>query len=295
MPNTPQPLMLGAPVIFRDRWQGRLAAMDVDTNWEVLNVVIQRGVLRWSSEVKLPLSAATGWADDHITFDCTSRQAFGREIPPIAALAPRLSKATTVNLPRAVLSGLMVAVASRRASEIIVLQGPGLRKQTRIAVGSVIIQGDSLRITASSEDLPPYRTDSELAASVLSALSLDGSLGADDRRVLSVEAVNGTVRLSGNVRTGDTKKRIERIARSVPGAESVESRLVDDPDLELGIGRALDQSGLLNGANIYVRSRLGEVTISGYVRASRTEFEIVRVISAMAGPCRVKSVLELKP
>src|SRR4030067_487890 len=36
-------LRLGCPVRFRDRWQGRLAAFEIDEDWLVLNVVVSPG------------------------------------------------------------------------------------------------------------------------------------------------------------------------------------------------------------------------------------------------------------
>jgi hypothetical protein len=50
-------LRLGCPVRFRDRWQGRLAALEIDDQWLVLNLVLSRGIFR-RTEVKLPSSAA---------------------------------------------------------------------------------------------------------------------------------------------------------------------------------------------------------------------------------------------
>ena len=44
-------IRLGSPAKFRERWQGRVSAIEVDEAWEVLNVVVTRGILRWQQEV----------------------------------------------------------------------------------------------------------------------------------------------------------------------------------------------------------------------------------------------------
>src|SRR3989304_399938 len=89
-------LRLGCPVRFRDRWQGRLAAFEIDEDWLVLNVVISRGLLR-PVEVRLPFSIADAWDEAALSLDCTSDQAFGRELPPVAAPAMPLSAHTPVS------------------------------------------------------------------------------------------------------------------------------------------------------------------------------------------------------
>jgi hypothetical protein len=50
-------LRLGCPVRFQDRWQGRLAALEVDDQWLILHLALSRGTFR-RIEVNLSSSAA---------------------------------------------------------------------------------------------------------------------------------------------------------------------------------------------------------------------------------------------
>src|SRR3990170_5409379 len=111
-----QPLLrLGCPVRFRDRWQGRLAAFEIDEDWLVLNVVVSRGLFR-PVEVRLPFAIAAAWDDGALSLDCASGQAFGRELPPVAAPAMPVSARTPVSAAEVRLAGALVERESRRGS-----------------------------------------------------------------------------------------------------------------------------------------------------------------------------------
>src|SRR3972149_10334814 len=104
MQSTRPPPRLGCPVRFRDRWQGRLVAFEIDEGWLVLNVVVSRGLFRLV-EVRLPFAIADLWDDGALSLDCTSDQAFGREVPPLAAPAMPISARTPVSAAGAWLAG----------------------------------------------------------------------------------------------------------------------------------------------------------------------------------------------
>src|SRR5437899_8012075 len=102
------PLFLGCPVRFQERWSGRLAGLEVTEDWEVLNVTIERGLVR-KSNVRLPLSAATSWSAEYLAFDGTSSEAaFAREVPPVAAPARPISAETPVAMTGVRLAGVII-------------------------------------------------------------------------------------------------------------------------------------------------------------------------------------------
>src|SRR3972149_11093286 len=105
-------LRLGCPVRFRDRWQGRLAAFEIDEDWLVLNVVVSRGLFR-PVEVRLPFSIAAAWDGAALSLDGTSDQAFGRELPPVAAPAMPIAARTPVSAAEARLAGALVGRGAR--------------------------------------------------------------------------------------------------------------------------------------------------------------------------------------
>src|SRR3989304_7780430 len=107
------PLRLGSRVRFRDHWTGSLFAREVDDEWAVLNVLVKRGVIR-AQTVKLPFSAATDWSGEAVSFDCTSGQAFRREVPPVGAPARTLWAKTVLSAPGVRLGGGLLDRAARR-------------------------------------------------------------------------------------------------------------------------------------------------------------------------------------
>lgn len=289
LPARSAPLILGVPVQFRDRWQGRLTAIEVDETWEVLNLVVRGGLLRWSSAVKLPFSASTGWSDHHVAFDCTSRQAFAREVPPIAAPARPLSKDTPLSLPGAALAGLLVERSSRRAGQVIITASAVRR--SRVPVADVSFEGKVMRIAAQAENLAPYLTDEEIALRVRHILARDGILTGEERGSVIADVSSGVVTLSGNVRTKRVRERIEALAAAMDGASGVRNQVVDDIELELAIGQALSRSGLQRRAEVYARSMLGEVTLFGSAASAATVDDVVRVVSAVPGVRTVRSLI----
>lgn len=290
MANRSAALKFGARVRFQDRWEGTVAAIEVDESWEVINLLVGRGVLRWKSSVKLPFTIALDWSDDYISLDCTSRAAFAREIPPVAAPARPISAQTPVRLPQAMLAGIFVS--DNIANALLINQGSGVKRQLKIAAETAVFEGKTLRMLEQFESLPSYHGDDEIRGAVRRALAGDGQLLADDRKALMIEVSSGEVRLKGNVRTKAAKERATQVSRGVEGVTTVENEIVDDAEIELAIGQTLDRSGLQPSARVFARSSLGVVTLYGYPASDRTAFEVIRAVSKLSGIQRLISRLE---
>jgi len=284
-------LRLASPVQFRDRWQGKVAAIEVDEEWEVLNLIVKRGALRWSASVKLPFSAATHWSDGRVTFDCTSRQAFAREVPPVAAPARPLSRQTPLSAAGATLDGLLVEPGGRRlATDIIIRHG---RDKNRVPVEEVSFQGRVLHVTSHGENLQIHLTDHEIAIRAREALALTRVLTGEERRTVSMGVSSGVVTVRGNVLTKNTKQGLEQAMSGLAQVATIRIEVVDDLDLELAVGRALDRAGLTRVARVYARSSLGDVTLYGEAPSPRTAEDIVRAVSALPGVHSARSLLQL--
>jgi len=275
-------LRLGCPVRFRDRWQGRLTAFEVDEDWLVLNVVVSRGLFR-PVEVRLPFSIADAWDDGALSLDCTSDQAFGRELPPVAAPAMPLSARTPVSAPEARLAGALVDRSSRRVSRLIVTAGLLTRDARAADATHVTLEGGVARLVAQMDALPLYRPDPELLQAVRDAIALHPHLTSDERRAVSVDVVDGVVSLAGNVRSPQAVASVRQAAASVPGVSEVRSAVADDRALETAVGRALDAAGMFRHGRLYVRAALGEVTLEGYISAAGRAAEIVKAAAAVPG------------
>ena len=287
-------LRLGSPVRFRDRWQGRLVWFEVDESWLVLNVVASRGIFR-ATEVKLPFSIATAWEDGALSLDCTSDEAFGREVAPVAAPAMPLSARTPVSAANVRLAGALVDRVSRRVSRLVLGAGR-LAAETRAAgVGEVTLERGAVHLHVQPGALPVYRADAELLQAVRDAFATQPHLTADDRRALSVEVADGVAWLSGNVRTPLAAAAARTAAAAVPGVGEVRSTIVDDRALETAVGRALDAAGMFRHGRLYVRAALGEVTLEGYISAAGPARDIVKAAAAVPGVRSVADGMEVAP
>lgn len=294
MQRTRPALRLGCHVRFRDRWQGRMAAFEVDEQWLVVNLVISRGIFR-PTEVKLPFSTASDWDDDSVSLDCTSDEAFGRQIPPLALPAFPLSAGTPLSAHEAALLGALVERASRRVSHLLISRGLLAFDKRMIPVADVALEGGVVRVAAQADTLPAYRRDPDLLQAVRDALTAHRYLTGDDRRGLNVEVVDGTAYLSGNVRTFQAGAYVLEAASSVPGLTAVQGGVINDRQLEIDVGRALDAAGLFrNNARIYVRAALGDVTLSGFLTAAAAVPDIVSAVERVPGVCAVEDRMEVE-
>ncbi len=287
-------LRLGSPVRFRDRWEGRLSGFEVDEEWAVLNVVVRRGILR-SRSVKLPFSAAAEWSADGVLLECTSGQAFRREVPPVAAPARPLSRRTPVSLARVRLAGALVERRERRVTHLLFKLAIPPFGERRAGLEEVSLEGGRLELTVQPRALALHRSDEELHRLVREALAARPSLTADDRRALTVEVADGTVRLGGNIRGPQGKKRAQEAAAALAGVVGVQNEIVDDAKLEMAVARALMQDEPLLGAAVYVRSSLGLVTLSGYAPSAEALDEVLRVASRVPGVRSLRNRLEVRP
>lgn len=285
MQKTRSPLLLGCPVRFHDRWLGRLTAFDLDEAWEVINVVISRGLLRKTS-VKLPFSAVSRWEDSSLAVDTTSYEAFARALPPLAVPARTLSRGTAVDRPGIQLVGALVKHGSRRATHLLLAHGS---TEPRLAAREhVSLAADVIHLGVRFEDLPIYRSDEDLLLRIRHALASQPYLTPENRRHITVEVADGTVTLAGNVSTPQARLRAVQAAASVDGILNLRDQLKDDIHLEIEIGRVLEQAHLFHQAQIYIHSHLGEVTLYGFAPSTAVAEEIARVVSGVPG---VRSVI----
>jgi osmotically-inducible protein OsmY len=279
------PLTFGCALQFQDCRQGTLAALEVDDNWEVLNVILERGFAFWKTHVKIAFSAAASWSYDRLLLNCASSEAFERKIPPIAAPARPLLRGTRVALSGVNLIGLLVEPSRRLSTGVIFQRGAD---KLAAPIASVTHDGNALHV--SEHELSPYVTDEQLMETARRALAAVPRLTGDERSTLDFSAAGGIVTIAGNVRTQQMTDLIEASLTSpLPTAARVNLRVVDDISLELAIGRALDSAGLQHHAEVYPRSLLGEVTLFGRADSAAQVDEIARAVSHVSGVRSVTS------
>ena len=285
-------LRLGSRARFQDRWSGRISAIEITEDWEAVNAVVEGGFLLWRSSVRLPLSAASDWTDDCVTFTCTSRQAFGHEVPPVAVPSRPIASDTPVSAPKVSIAGALIDQGDRRVQEIILSRGAG---HLRIPVTDVVFEGKTLALSAQPESLQRYRPDDAIGRSIHRAIRGDDGLTADDKSGLHFAVEGGVVTMSGNARVENARERAIEIVDAISGVMKVNDASHDDLSLETAIGLALDGAGVGRHSQIYARSSLGKLQLYGYVPSGAARDDAVRVAAAVAGVLEVTSRLEVQP
>jgi osmotically-inducible protein OsmY len=287
------PITIGTRIRFKDRWQGRLSALEVSDDWEVLNVHVTSGIAFFKRSVKLPFSSVTSWQTSVIDIEAVSFHAFNREVPPVAAPARLVSAATRVAHQGTKVRGLIIGALDRRASELLVSRGAS--RPRRISTSSLQFEGETMTLGEEFETLTEYRTDQELESLIRDAIADDEWLTPDDKRSLSVHVDNGTATVGGNVRVETTREYVYRLVEDVPGLVSVKEETVADLALETSIGLALDKSGLQRRARVFPRSNLGRVTLFGTASSPQQAADVTRAVEGISGVREVESRLALAP
>ena len=98
----------------------------------------------------------------------------------------------------------------------------------------------------------------------------------------------------GNVLTKNTRRALERAMSRLAAAATIRMEVVDDLELELAIGRALERAGLTHVAHVYARSSLGDVTLYGEAPSAQAADDIVRAVSRLPGVRAVRSLLQVR-
>ncbi len=286
-------LRLGSRARFEDRWAGTVTSIEITEDWEAVNVVVEGGFLFWRSSVRLPLSAASDWTDDSVTFTCTSRQAFGHEVPPVAVASRPIGGDTPVSAPSVSIAGALIDHGDRKVQEVILSRG--LAGHRRIAVSDLTFEGKTLALTVQPEVLPQYRSDDQISRSIHRAIRDDSGLTADDKRGLQFAVAGGVVTMSGNARVENARERAAETVQAIAGVTTVSNASHDDLALETAIGLALDRAGVGRHSEIYARSSLGDVQLYGYVPSAAARDDAISTAAAVAGVRVVISRLEVRP
>jgi osmotically-inducible protein OsmY/sporulation protein YlmC with PRC-barrel domain len=139
--------------------------------------------------------------------------------------------------------------------------------------------------------LPEYHQDEELADNILDAWWGDPILHAlliDSDLQPVVRA--GIATLEGYARSSVQRRRLEELARKVPGVLDVRNEVVADDELELAVARALAKDPRTRGHDIQVQSYLGNIYLRGIVIDPETREAAAENAGRMP---RVKTIINL--
>jgi osmotically-inducible protein OsmY len=284
-------LRLGSRVKFEDRWRGVITALETTEDWEVVNVVVEGGFLIWRTSIRLPLSSATEWDDDHVAFACTSGAAFRHEIPPVAVPSRPVGKGTPLSLGGASFAGAIVRATDRQIAELIVSRG--VAGMNRVPIKEASFERKVLAISALPETLSRYRADNVIEAEVHKTIREDTGITGDDKRGLKASVVGGVVTISGNARVHNAIERATGLISRIPGVVMIRIEAIDDLSLETAIGLALDKAGLSRHSDVYARASIGVVTLFGSASSATAADDVVRAVDAVPGVREVVNKLEV--
>lgn len=272
-------LRLGASVRFQDRWAGNVTAIEISEEWEVYNVGVRHGLFK-AVTVRLPLEAATGWDDEHAAFDeMTSRAAFGREVPPVAAPSRPVSAETPI-AGGGRFAGVLVSPSTRLAGEVLLEREGHLY---RVPVEGVTFDGKTMYPGVQPDALIRYFTGDEMRERVRRALASTGVISSSELQQIDVETLGRRVGLTGNVRSKNSREAARQAASAALGLSVDADGLADDLELETQIAMALDRAGLTRAGEIYPRSTLGEVVLRGRVSTQGAADDAGRVAARVRG------------
>ena len=284
------PLLLNSRVVFVDGNSAQLTAIEVDESWEILNIVVSRGLFRWRQRVRLPFSTASAWSESDVHLTCTQSEAFSRELPPVATPSRPISTETPMALADSRISGALVSTQARTATFLIVRLGT---RQVRVAISDTTFEGKTLRINVQPEALDEHRTDGDIAAGAWRLLRDDHVIMPDELDGMEISSSGSVLSLTGNVRRNSTKERTEALMSSVAGITAFRSSLKDDLQLEIDIAALLTKAGIQRVASIYPRSSLGEVILFGRAPTAQVAEDATKIASRADGVLNVTRRLEI--
>jgi osmotically-inducible protein OsmY len=284
------PLRLGSAVCFEDRWKGKVSALDITEQWEVLNLTISSGTFFSQQSVRLPMTAVKSLGSGAVHIAATSYKAFAREVPPVAAPARPVSSGTPLSSGGLRFAGALLNVNGHyQVAEVLVSRG---FTTYRVPLSRVGFQGATLQFTSAPGELAEYHFDDDILEQIKRVIVEDRNLMPDDKRYVHASVEGGAVTLTGNVQVRASREYLATLVRRVPGVVSVDNRAVDDLDLESAIGTAILREGLAH-ARVYARSKLGEVTLYGAVASPRQAEDVERAIARVPGVRVAKNQLTI--
>jgi len=286
------PLKLGGSVCFEDRWKGKVTALDITEQWEVLNLSVSSGAFFTQQSVKLPMAAVKSLAGGAVYIAATSFKAFAREIPPMAVPARPVSSDTPVAHQGTRFAGALLKMDSHyHVAEVLLSAG---FTTYRVPISQIDFEGATLRFTSKPDDLPQYYFDEDILEQIKRAIVDDRVLMPDEKLRVKSTVDAGATTLTGNVWVRSARDYLTALVSRIPGVTSVRDEVADDIDIEAKIGISLLREGLAH-SRVSARAKLGDVIVHGAAASQRQAEDIERTIARVPGVRQVSSRLTVNP
>jgi hypothetical protein len=144
--------------------------------------------------------------------------------------------------------------------------------------------------TPEANSTQSLRPDEDILADLWEAVWQVDTIRSTDRHSLSIAVHDGVVVLEGHVAGTFNRRRVEEIARSVPGVKSVYDDLVADGDLEIQVAQALARDARTRPLVLPVGSYHGWIRLRGTVPCQELQLAAEAVA---AGVPAVRGVIAL--
>jgi osmotically-inducible protein OsmY len=298
--------LLGQAVAFSDGVRGRLVGLEMEPDWTPAHLLVAAGgpwPLRKQRFLRLSAQAVTELRGDEILLGVPSTNV---EVIPRPGAPHAEGQVTWLDTssrlqiaPRAVERewGRFLGLVIEPSGSIGLVGEVGTLTKRRILIPGeyasyqnhefvwLDLKGQSL------DSLPAYEPDGYVEREAWAALRGASGLGETELRAVRLETKDGKVILLGNVASSRIAEAMEGALSTVSCILGVESRLVADHDLEIGVASALAQNPSTQGRRFIVHSRLGRVTLDGQVEPEAAQ-AAVAVAQEAAGAVSVESRLQ---
>lgn len=281
----PTAFLLGAAIHFADSVDARLDALELtEEPWTLHHVLAATG---WPKAERRRLDRSL--LEQRPDGDLAAAVPFAslEEIPPASGGSEgaivRMDRATRIQLsvPERPadseifvrLAGVVADPGTGLVQSFVGNQSRWLRRLVRVPVEPSTRRSQEwlwVRLEPGTyRSLPPFRDDAAIRDEVMGPLA--AALGVRDLGALSVEVLDGRVRLRGNLRSERQRLLAEWAAARVAGVQAVDVDIVIDPELEVAVAAALAREGLARQRPPRVHARLGCVALAGELPAGGWE------------------------
>jgi len=178
-----------------------------------------------------------------------------------------------------------------------------LRKITSLVAGLTIIGLAACTPTRTTKSAGEVIDDSVITTRVKAELARDSRTSA---LRTNVETFRGKVQLNGFAASAEEKAEATRVARGVPGVQSVDNNLkvdatrrsagefVDDKVIVTKVKADLIADPVVAGHEVTVEAHDGVVLLGGFVDSSDQKAQAERIASAVGGVKSVRNEIAIK-
>jgi osmotically-inducible protein OsmY len=294
-----QKFHFGTRIICTDGDNGYLTHVVCDTDTcRLTHIGVKHGRL-FGKIVQLPYDTVVDASGDGVSLSITRAElaAAGNSTGDGASLD---NKSTVKNIDSGGRGTLLLIAVHPRSGEIAYIvahnlrpnQGTLLREEyiETVATGAITINIAAVAL----QELPPYRSDSELQQEVESILYDITSMHID-LKGMNIRVLDSVLYLDGNISSSLRSEIAEDQVLGVPGLLEIKNNLVSDDQLAGDLAMALGRDPRTRDLPIGVYPRLGAVRLGGAVHTPQQKAAAEEIARKFPGVRSVSNELMVNP